>query len=319
MLCLIVINHTQTLILKSMKNTHLLLIGTMLIVGAKSYGQTPFTTLSLEPRFLKETGSAIKKFEAITDSEPIRKIAKDTAKEKQEGRKSNKNDSLGFFKYNGLTLNIINKGENRLSVNSQVLYYKLYMCNPKEADSIQKYRFNIPFLVITKLSNNYDSVNASSSLDVLDYEAAPITLRIMPSFNKTFANYTDVFYWGGYVDLRVLNLYSPSKKNYDMEFIGSGGIGFTYQGYGEAGSYNPNGESAPGRYSLSVILQGAKGKKEVIQRLFNTDKDYVFSVQSYFIFKTKENSPLNIKIGYQYFFKKTIAGTKSNFSVALGI
>lgn len=300
----------------------LLILG-ILFLSIASYGQAPFTTLVKEPRFLEKKMNLdnTEKLVAITDSTVVKALLnKDnpallTGKNIEESEKNN----IDFFKNNGLTLNLIDKGENRLSVNSQVLHYKLYVANPNEKNKYRINRYNIPLMVITKLSSKYDSINASSSLDVLDYEAAPITIRLMPSFKKSFITYNDVFYYGFYVDVRGLNLHNPSENTYDMEFIGSGGFGLTYQGDGQAGTYNTNGEYAPGRYSISVIFQGAIGNKDVLSRLFETDKEYVTAIQSYFLFKVSDNSPLNIKIGYQYFFQNTIAGTKSNFSLTLGI
>jgi len=288
-----------------------------------SYGQAPFTTLVKEPRFLekKQNLDNVEKLIALTDSTVIKAYLNNSNQSRLKGKeiKESKKNNIDFFKNNGLTLNLINKGENRLSVNSQVLHYKLYVANPNEKNKYRINRYNIPLMVITKLSSSYDSINASGSLDVLDYEAAPITIRLMPSFKKSFITYNDVFYYGFYADVRGLNLHNPTDNRYEMEFIDSGGIGLTYQGDGQAGTYNEEGEYAPGRYSISVILQGAIGNKDVLARLFETDKDYVTSIQFYFLFKVSDNSPLNIKIGYQYFFQNTIAGTKSNFSLTIGI
>lgn len=306
-----------------MKNKIFLISALLCLTSMKIFAQAPFTTLVKEPRFLEKKVNIDnrEKFVAVTDTTVIKSKVDNNVSVLSNGdtiQESKKND-IDFFKNNGLTLNLIDKGDNRMSVNSQVLHYKLYVANPNEKNKYRINRYNIPLMVITKLSTSYDSINATSSLDVLDYEAAPITLRIMPSFKKSFITYNDVFYYGFYADVRGLNLHNSESNDYDMDFIGSGGIGLTYQGDGQAGTYNTGGEYESGRYSISVILQGAIGKKETISRLFDTDKDYVTAIQSYFLFKVSENSPLNIKIGYQYFFQETIAGTKSNFSVTLGI
>lgn len=141
----------------------------------------------------------------------------------------------------------------------------------------------------------------------------------MPSFKHQFKGYSDVIYFGFYTDLRGLNMYNNTTLKYDMEFIGSGGIGFTFEGDGDAGKYNENGEYKSGKYSLSFILQGATGKKEVLQRLFDTKNEIVSSLQTYFLFRVDKDSKFNLKIGYQYLFQETLAGSKSNFSIALGI
>ena len=306
-----------------MKTKIFLILTLLCLTSLKIFAQTPFTTLVKEPRFLvkKVNIDNMEKFVAVTDTSSIKfkegKIVTGTSTVDpiQESTKNN----IDFFKNNGLTLNLVNKGENRLSVNSQVLHYKLYVANPNEKNKSRLNRYNIPLLVITKLSSNYDSISASSSLDVLDYEAAPITLRLMPSFKTSFQKLNDVFYYGFYLDARVLNLQNPTDNSYEQEIIGAGGIGLTYQGDGQAGTYNSNGEYAPGRYSISVILQGATGKKDVITSLFDTKNGYVFSLQSYLLFYVSESSPLNLKIGYQYFFQETIAGTKHNFAITIGI
>jgi hypothetical protein len=285
--------------------------------------QAPFTTLVKEPRFVKKTTNIdgkekFERIDAITNKANVIDNIDQANIADGEEVKTKKND-IDFFKNNTLSFSILDKGENRLSVSSQVLHYKLYVANPNEQNKWRINRYNIPLMLISKLSTTYDSINASSSIDVLDYEAAPITLRIMPSFKKSFITYNDVIYYGVYADLRGLNLFNADTNDYDIEVVGTGGIGLTYQGDGQAGTYNKNGEYSPGRYSVSVILQGATGKKEVIGRLFDTDKDFVGSFQSYFLFKVAENSKLNLKVGYQYFFDRTIAGTRSNFSIAIGI
>lgn len=280
--------------------------------------QAPFTTLVKEPRFLKETESldGTTNYTNVNDTSNIKSFIDNPGS--QDFKKSEKND-IDFFKNNSLTLSILDKSENRMSISSQVIHYKLYVANPNEKNSYRINRYNIPLLLISKLSTSYDSINSSSAIDLLDYEAAPITLRIMPSFKKSFETFSDVIYYGFYTDLRGLNIYNPETNDYNIEVVGSGGIGITYQGDGQAGNYNEKGEYTPGRYSVSAILQGATGKKEILSKLYETDKEYVTSFQSYFIFKVAEKNQLSVKIGYQYFFDRTISGTRSNFSIALGI
>ena len=297
----------------------------ILLAGFRMYAQAPFTTLVKEPRFIERIAVAAPKwgnmpvFKAITDTSVLMStfLNYDTL----EGRNINESNKkeIDFFKNNGLSFNLINNGVSRLSANSQVLHYKLYLANPNESNFHRVNRYNIPLLVITKLSNNYDSINAVSTLDILDYEAAPITIRLMPSLKKSFYTYNDVIYFGCYSDLRGLNLYNPAQNYYNIEFVSSSGVGVTYQGDGQAGMYNEDGEYQAGRYSVSAILQCATGKKETIQKLFDTKEHFAASAQGYFIFKVTDKSPLNIKVGYQYFFQKTITGNQSNFSVTLGI
>lgn len=281
--------------------TKLLFSAVICLMSFNSDAQTPFTTIVNE--LIKGTQDATTKTFAETPATP------DTTKEVP----------LSFFNNNSLSVNLINTG-NRVSLSAEVLHYKLYIWNPDETSvSTRKYRFNIPLLLISKLSTQYDSINSATSWDVLDYEAAPVTLRLMPSFKHKFEGKKDVIYYGFYADLRGLNMYNTATDKYDVEFIGSGGLGFTYEGDGEAGKYNENGEYTPGKYSLSFILQGATGKKETLQRLFDTEKEVVTSLQTYFLFRVDKDSKFNLKIGYQYLFQETLAGAKSNFSIALGI
>jgi len=278
-----------------------------LLVFAFYYAQaqTPFTTLSMEPIKVKEKN---KDENIYTFSESSGESDTDT-----------KIKPLDFFSNSSLTASLLNTG-GRMSISADVLHYKLYIANPTEANiNNRKYRFNIPLLLISKLSTKYDSISSSNSWDALDYEAAPFTMRIMPSFKIASENIKDAFYYGFYADVRGLNIQNAITDKYDTEFIGSGGIGFTYEGEGDAGTYNKNGEYKPGRYSISCIFQGATGKKEIIQKLFKTENDYVTSIQAYFLFKVAEDSSFNLKIGYQYLFDETLAGAKSNFSVSLGI
>lgn len=293
----------------------------MLFLSAKLLAQTPFTTLVKEPRFLEiSNGNRLLAVEE-KDTTELKKIGLNGSQDSIKVgamKKSNKND-FDFFKSSAFSLNLLNKGETRASISSQVLHYKLYIANPTDENTYRLNRYNIPLMLISKLSTNYDSISASTAVDVLDYEAAPITIRIMPSIKKAFKTYSDVFYFGFYTDLRGINLSNPESGTYDIEFVGSGGFGLTYQGDGMAGTYNPNGEYEAGRYSFSLIFQAATGKKEVISRLFNTENNYVTSIQGYFVFKISDKSNLNFKAGYQLFFQETIGGIKNNFSLALGM
>lgn len=290
-----------------------------------SFSQAPFTTLVQEPRLLEKVdNNFIPTYDKVTDTVSIsnffsRLDADSTLTDSVSTFIESKKNEVDFFKNNTLALSLLDEGESRLSISSQVIHYKLYVADPKENNKYRINRYNIPLLLISKLSTSYDTINASGSIDVLDYEAAPISLRIMPSWETRFNTYTDVIYYGFYTDIRGLNIYDPESSNYDIEVIGSGGIGLTYQGVGQAGIYNSNGEYAEGKYSISLILQAATGKKEIISKLFDTDKNFVTSFQAFFLFKVDDDSKLNIKIGYQRFFQETIAGTKSNFSIAIGI
>lgn len=308
-----------------MKTKHSILL---LLFPILTFAQTPFTTISMEPINLQvENGKTMtfkfneNEFDSIknlTTPLDIKNINLGDEKNKETYVQSEKKP-LDFFNNSSLSNSLINTG-GRVSINAEVLHYKLYFANPSP-DQVKnrKYRFNIPLLIISKLSTKYDSISSSSAWDAVDYEAAPVTLRIMPSFRKSFKKFNDVFYLGFYTDLRGLNIQNSVTNKYDLEFIGASGIGFTFQGDGDAGKYNEKGEYKQGRYSISFMFQGSTGKKEIMQKLFKTNNEYVTSLQSYFMFKVSDDSSLNIKIGYQYLFKETLAGTKSNFSVALGI
>lgn len=315
----------------------------LLCFALSGSSQAPFTTLIKEPRTLKVTqGRSGENVLVATDSientdyfraksnNPASRIflkSKGLASENGVLLENTETETIvepeqkdiDFFRNNVLSYSILNEGENRMTVSSQVLHYKLYIFDPTEQNTLALNRYNIPLLLIAKLSSGNDSQNTSTSVDVLDYEAAPLTLRIMPSWVLKSKYYTDALYFGFYADLRTLSVYDALADKNDMEVLGAGGIGFTYEGAGSAGIYNPNGEYEDGKYSLSVLFQGAGGNKSLIDRLFVTENEYVTSLQSYFLFKINENNKLNIKIGYQHFFQKTVAGTTNSFSIALGI
>lgn len=290
----------------------------LVLISGRAYGQAPFTTVIKEPIYLKKIsqpdGEA--KFTAVDDIKEAKLY--DSTGRGDTIQRSEKVD-VGFFKNNGLSINLLSNGNTRMSVGSQVIHYKLYVANPNEKNTKRVNRYNIPLLLVTKLSSNYDSVSAGNALDILDYEAAPITLRMMPSISKSFKNYNDVIYFGLYTDLRGINTYNAEAKNYSMNFVGSGGIGLTYQGDGAAGTYNPNGEYASGRYSVSVMYQMAYGKPEFLSQFYKTSDNYVSSIQAYFVFQVSKESKLNLKASYQRFFQETNTGLKHNFSVAMGI
>lgn len=294
-----------------------------LLISFSAFSQAPFTTLVKEPRVVKKKATIDGKEIYISldkkEDEKIKKNVIDSESGEADGGKETEKQVVDFFSNNSLSVNLLLKGEERVSVASQVLHYKLYVANPTEDNKYRLNRYNVPLLLITKLSTSYDTINASSAIDVLDYEAAPLTIRTMPSFKKAFKTYNDVFYFGFYADLRGLNIYNPNTNDYSMELVGSGGFGLTFQGDGAAGTYNSKGEYEQGRYSLSLMLQGAVGDKTVLSKLFETDKNYVGSFQAYLLFKVSEKSQLNFKVGYHRLFQKTLSGTNQNISITLGI
>ncbi len=321
------------------------LLFTFLIINTVSYSQEPFSTPFREPLAMKvvERADGVKEYELVRDRGTIQKIVENEfdSSSADEIVITGDKPRLGFFKNNTLSANIIGD-QSRFSINSEVLFFKLYIASPsskvfkkkklydKNGDEkgseiqenyearVPKYKWNLPLMLISKLSTSYDSISSSGAIDALDYEAAPITLRVMPSFVIDFHNYTDRINLGFYADLRGLNVSNDIiTDTNDLEFIGSGGIGFTYQGDGEAGIYNEEGNYTEGKYSISAILQGATGKEEVIQGLFNTDKKYTTSFQGYFIYNSIGDTRFDIKIGYQYFFDRTIGGSRSNFTIGI--
>jgi|GEM_PF-2514471 len=323
-----------------MKTFQLLIFCIIFFAFSTSYSQAPFTTLAQEPTHLIKSKTKYvkydveKKIESLKEDEKKNQLNVELNEEKKRAEVEEKfkkylleqniesinpKEEVNFFKNNSLSLSILNEGDNRLSINSQVIYYKINILTPVEG-IISNYRYNIPLMLISKLSTSYDSINASSSIDVLDYEAAPVTLRIMPSFKlSTNEKHNEKVLIGFYTDARGINVNRPSTNDNKIEIIGSGGFGFTFQGDGEAGFYDENGEYESGNWMFSLILQGAIGKKEIIQSLFNTEKNFVTSFQSYFAFKIIENSKFNLKAGYQHFFQESISGNKNNFSIAIGL
>lgn len=292
------------------------------------FAQAPFTTLAKEPFLMekKENGyvmldieNYVNRFnESKTKSKnsiTFKKFLLDSLSE----RPKEPINRVGFFKNSSLALNVINKTENRASINTQVLFYKINIFTPVD-NKPKNYKYNIPLMIVSKLSTSYDSISGSSALDVLDYEAAPITLRIMPSWKiSKNEKFKEQLLFGFYADARGINIQNIDTNNYDVKVVGSGGIGFTLTGNGDAGIYNEEGDYKKGNWLVSAMFQGAVGDEKVIKSLFNTDKNYVTSFQSYFAFIISEDSKFNLKIGYQHFFKKTIGGSNNSFSIAIGI
>lgn len=307
--------------------------------------QIPFSTPVREPIALKEVldeKGNFKEYVMVEDTVSIKNILDGKLSELNEKEivVSNKGSKLGFFKNNSLSANIIGD-KSRYSINSEVMFFKLYVASPSKdfykkrkvkdksgktrdqtneeyENRIPKYRFNLPLMLITKLSTSYDSISSSNAIDALDYEGSPITLRIMPSYTIDFNNYNDRIDIGFYSDLRGLNLADVTITNSNnLEFVGTFGAGFTYHGDGEAGTYNEEGNYEKGKYAISAMFQVATGKAEVIQGLFDTNKKYSTSFQGYFLYNSIGETKFNLKVGYQYFFDKTIGGARSNFNIGI--
>lgn len=282
------------------------------------YAQTPFTTLVKEPRLLKMTitKSGKTSYKAVYDTLIIKKFnSKSPDIDSSQYAESEKKELL-FFKNNALSLNLVNEGENRVSVNSEIIHYKLYVANPNESNTYRYNKYNIPLLLISKISTSNDSISKSSAYDVLDYNGAPLTLRIMPSLKSNFTKINDVIYFGLYSDLRGIQ---TSSDKLDLSYVWSNGIGLTYQGDSEGAKVNENGDYVQGRYSLSLMYQIASGNSKLMKSLFDTNSGNISAVQGIFIIKLGNDNPLNLKVGYQYYFTKVVNGSNSNFSIALGI
>lgn len=307
-----------------------------LILSSKMFAQAPFTTLVKLPVVVEENNGVYEMvdIESKLVSERNSFVAANSDQEKvaaklviadayqgiidKEKNEETKN-TVGFFKNSSLALSVLDKAENRASISAQVVFYNIGIATPVETNP-KNYRYNIPMMIIAKLSTSYDSISGTSAIDVLDYEAAPVTLRIMPSWKlNSNKKYKEQFLFGFYADARGINIQNSEADDYSLEIVGSAGVGFTVTGEGEAGIYNKEGNYEKGNWLVSAMFQGAIGDKKVIQKLFNTEKDYVTSFQTYFAFNISEESKFNLKIGYQHFFKETIAGTKNNFSIAIGI
>ncbi len=302
-----------------MKKSILVLVGT--VVGLLStFSQTPFTTSILEPRVVRQVNAPDtdeKRYAPVTEKQEIINVL--SGNDEDTTKMESATQDVSFFSNSGLSLSLLNEGESRVSVNTQVLHYKLYVASPKDENTYSKYRINIPLMLLSKLSTNYDSIRASSALDALDYQGSPVTLRVMPSVKLSFKNYNDVLFLGAYADARVLNSYSIEQDKYYSDIIGSFGAGFTYQGDASASPYDQDMNYYDGKFSFSAMFQLATGKQEVISSMFNTTDKIAMSLQAFLIVKLFEKESLNLRIGYQQFFKSTINGTKTNISIALGI
>lgn len=280
--------------------------------------QTPFTTVVKEPRVLKKKTSPNGKitYSPVYDTLMIKNYFDKSYQMDRSNLVVSEERELSFFKNNNLSLNLAQKGEDRASLNSEVIHYKLYIANPNENNTYRYNKYNVPLLLISKISTSSDSISKSSAYDVLDYNGSPLTTRIMPSIKCSFDNTNDLVYLGFYSDLRGIQ---TNAQKLELSYIFSNGIGFTYQGDSEGAKVNENGDYLQGRYSLSLMYQFATGNKQLVKSLFDTDKNLASGIQGIFIIKLSNNNPLNLRIGYQYFFTPVLNGSKSNFSVALGI
>ncbi len=296
-----------------MKSIPTICLCILIFVTVNSFSQTPFTTLVKEPIYLqKDEGN--KYSESTKQAFDAKTVFNNKTVAKAD------TDTIDFFQNNSLGVNLLSHGDARFGVSSKVIHYKFYFANPTVTNTSRTFHWNIPLLLISRFSSNYDSINSAAALDLVDYQATPVTLRIMPSWKLSKnKNFTDKLFAGFYADLRGLNLRNSLNTGYDLKLCGAGGLGFTYQGDGSVGTYNEKGEREPGIYSVSAMFQTAIGDKDVIQRLFQTNDNYIMSFQSYIVFYTKVKSRFNFKLGYQYFFRPTITGNWSTFSFAVGI
>lgn len=301
-----------------MKTQLLIFIVIFLLLSLSSKAQLPFVTVVKEPRFTKNVGGEVS---FVTSEDEVSKAVdaiKKTDDVGGEGFLPTGKDVLKFFNNNHLGTTIINDGPTRVNLKSQVLHYKLYIANPKEGDKERIYKYNIPLLLITKLSSNYDSLYISSGIDAIDYEPAPITIRTMPSWSISDFGYNQALFWGVYFDYRGLNLLDNEGTGHEIEMVRSFGIGVTYMSEGEASSDFDLYE--PGSWVFSLMLQGASGEEDVMKRMFQTSNNLVGAIQGMFMFKiSKENNSLNLKVGYQYLFDKLQAGNRQIYSIALGM
>lgn len=308
-----------------MKNFSFLII--LLMNSILTVGQTPFTTLLKEPRIIavkKVDGKEI--YRAVNDTlttyqffnkpdELAANLLSADSVNVDSYRTSDKKEIL-FFKNNNFALNLANEGENRVSLNSEVVHYKLYVINPNEQNTYRYNKYNIPLLLISKISTSSDTISKSSAYDILDYNGSPLTLRIMPSWKFQFKNLNDLIYLGLYSDLRGIQ---TDSNKLNLEYLWSSGFGFTYQGDSEGAKVTENGDYIQGKYSISIMYQYATGNDKIIQSLFNTTEKSVSALQGFFIIKLGNDNPLNLRVGYQYYFSEILNGSKSNLSIALGI
>ena len=275
------------------------------------FSQTPFTTLVEEPRDLKKNidGS----YSAFTGDKSAQGFDTSSIVEND--------DNSSFFNDSSISMSVLSTGETRASISANVLHYKLNFLVPNNENTKKKYKYNIPLLLISKLSSNYDSINAPNAIDALDYEASPVTLRIMPSYKlPNGKTYKRNVYIGAYLDVRGLNMKDVDNNDTSIDIVYSGGIGFTFESEGEAGKYNRQYKKyKKGNWSFSSMLQYTTGKRETMTQIFDSNSKVAAAIQTYLVFKLQDESKFNIKIGMSNYFQKTLAGNSNSFSIALGI
>lgn len=213
------------------------------------------------------------------------------------------------------------------------VYYKLGIYTSKEktkekTDSdgnkgikvIPSKTFFLPLFFFSRITTDYDTLTSAPSIDGIDFDGAPITLRLMPSFNVKIGQENSL-YTGLIMDYRGLNVVDENGSRFEHGMYLA--TGFRYTGQGMAYTSMADDE-IKGKWSLSVIGSTFISKCETIDYLFDVDENQanVTSVQVFLSFKVldKKNAHVNLNASFQRSFND-FAGNNTGdiFKISIGM
>lgn len=178
------------------------------------------------------------------------------------------NDSLPNFSIlSGALLSADFAGEIAIPrINLDVLVYRLGIYTFKD-----KSRLYLPLVFLTRNTNDYDTTNLASAVDLTGFAGAPITCRLMPSwqFDVGLENYLNI---GFILDYR--GMFYRDSLNYNVLNFGHswyGAVGFRYSGPGEA-MRNMDGKYYGGVWSFSFLYSFSGSEKGVFDKIFLSEK-----------------------------------------------
>jgi len=223
------------------------------------------------------------------------------------GMKENNEDSLSnssipnayYFNQGGVNVNLF--GDNVFpSLNFKMVQYRLCIYENKEGAKTY-----IPFLIVSRMGVDNDSVNNNSVQSATGFEGSPLTFRVMESFRLNVGKSNN--FSGGFIcDLRGM-MYKKDETR--MTKYGGGvylAAGLKYSGEGDVRAEN-NLQSYGGQWSFSALLNMFYTSDPLIRKnLFSEDTYNRVSNGAQFILKF---SPFDVAakmfslyLSYQYLF-----------------
>lgn len=291
----------------------ILLLATFLLIVQFVQAQVPFTSLFKEKEYKKKyipkDNSGLYSINYLKENEVVMKSSIAGSESNYKPLTELKDPAL-FFNHNYITGDLV--GDNLTAkVSSNILYYRLTIYEPEKKD----YRYTLPLFIVSKISSEYDSANTNTVGDVLDYDGSPITIRFMPSWEKTIGK-SNKLYYGLIFDYRGINIVDDELNNqYEHGFYTS--AGFTYSGKGSVTQLG-TAESKPGVWNFSLMLQAYMSRSEVIKELYDTTEDYALGIQGLFNFIVSEKNPMNLRFGFNYYFTDPMNVEKFGLKLSVG-